>query len=63
MIELGLIYKSAMVIVKKSLEDSSLNLKQGFRSDLVGLVVFYGTSTVIGNLMPNPIYRYIMYKI
>ena len=29
--------------------------------EMVGLVVFYGISTIVGYLMPNPLYTYILY--
>ena len=32
-----------------------------WRSIKFGLVVFYGISTLLGYLMPNPVYTYILY--
>ena len=31
-----------------------------FFNDWSGLVGFYGISTIVGNLMPNPLYTYIL---
>ena len=36
------------------------SVKKSMHCDLVGLVWFYGISTIVGYLMPNPLYTYIL---
>ena len=43
-------------IEKKKLSEKYSNLHIWF-----GLVVFYGISTTVGYLMPNPVFRYILH--